>query len=145
MTPAQIEEARRWTRLKGWRWMPGMMADWHHTLRGCRGQMMQASAARVTLGTIDLGHPSNTGVVGYGSVPRGAVPDLTDPATRGCLLALAREITGSHVHVVCVDDDMYRCMCRRRGDDGRWTAYSSSGTTETAALLAACERHEATP
>ena len=79
------------------------------------------------------------------AIARPVYPDVTDPATRGCLLALAREITGSHVHVVVIDDDVYRCMCRMRCDDGRWTAYSSSGPTETAALLVACERHEGAP
>ena len=128
MTPAQIEEARRWTRLKGWRWMPGMAG------------MLEADGYRV-LAVTDSGEVLMDGW-GYTAA---TIPDVTDPATRGCLLALAREITGSHVHVVFADEDLYRCICRMRGDDGRWTAYSSSGPTETAALLVACERHEVTP
>ena len=79
------------------------------------------------------------------AIARPVYPDVTDPATRGCLLELARKITGSHVHVVYIDDDVYRCICRMRCDDGRWTAYSSSGATETDALLVACERHEGAP
>lgn len=71
-----IELSRRAVACKGWRWMPGMLVRygggeaWH----------------RLTDGD---GHgypfrhcPPN---------PREAWPDLTDPATLGCLLALVRE------------------------------------------------------
>lgn len=76
MTPEQKELARRFVACKRWRWMPGMLARyidghaWH----------------RLTDGD---GHgypfrhcPPN---------PREAWPDLTDPATLGCILALVRE------------------------------------------------------
>ena len=121
MTLAEMNEARRWTALRGWRWMPGMRAV----------TPMGDFAGRLTEATLGIARP--------------IYPDITDPATQGCLLALFREITGTHVHVVYIDGDMCRCMYWMRGDDGRWAAYSSSGTTETAALLAACERHEGSP
>ena len=130
MTPAQIEEARRWTALRGWRWMRGMIC-WQ------TGSIVTGVDPRGRAWIVD--DDGDMRVARKGDL---VAPDVTDPATQGCLLTLTREITGSHVHVVFVDDDMYRCMRRSRGDDGRWAAYPSSGPTETAALLAACERHE---
>ena len=78
-----------------------------------------------------------------------ATPDPTDPATLGCLLALARELTG---------DQTLHASCRRSllipGDsasgwtDGPWDAVVSSysvritiasGLDEWSALVAACD------
>ena len=59
------ELARRAVACKGWRWVPGML-----TQHGSR-------------------------YVAEGRCPRRSVlPDLTDPATLGCLLALVREAWG---------------------------------------------------
>jgi hypothetical protein len=70
MTPDMLDLARRAVACRGWRWMLGMQAI---TPDGLFGH-------RVTEHTI-LIDPDH-------------LPDLTDPATLGCLLALVREAWG---------------------------------------------------
>jgi hypothetical protein len=74
VTPEQmIELAKRAVACKGWRWMPGM-----RTVR-------------------DDGHGFHIGcTVAASKVKPEWLPDLTDPATVGCLLALVREAWGDH-------------------------------------------------
>jgi hypothetical protein len=70
MTPAELEAlARRAVACKRWRWMPGML----YKQRRC-GVRPEAATAPIIQG--------------------GGLPDLTDPATLGCLLALVREAWG---------------------------------------------------
>ncbi len=64
------------------------------------------------------------------------IPDLTDPATLGCLLALVREAHG---------DPLAVCVARSAGEwevrlvpPSRWHLVAS-GDTEAAALVAALE------
>jgi hypothetical protein len=113
MTPAHLAEARRWTALRGWRWMPGMLA------------------------VRDDGTPYRLSCAVAASKVRpdhGWLPDLTDPATCGCLLALAREITG-RPWLYASYSHMSGCwFCG-------WTALA--GDSESKAWLVACERHEA--
>lgn len=72
-----IELVRRALACKHWRWMPGM-----RTVR-------------------DDGHGFHIGcTVAASKVKPEWLPDLTDPATLGCLLALVREICGdSEMHL----------------------------------------------
>ena len=67
--------ARRAVACPGWRWMPGMQ-----TTEGWR------YLGEAPDGGVWWWHP----VEGVGELS-GALPDLNDPATRGCLLALIRE------------------------------------------------------
>lgn len=113
-----LELARRAVACKRWRWVPGMLTD---------------SGVRV-FRVDDDGY-----VIGYGDhrypvvreVPASALPDLTDPATLGCLLALVREAWGNN-----------RLHCRP--DGAMWRVWSDEPgahiyATESAALVAALE------
>ena len=72
MTEAQTALSRRAGACKGWRWMPG--ARWIVT----RAAPLEDYAGRI--------------VEGGRRAPDGpGLPDLADPATLGCLLALVRE------------------------------------------------------
>lgn len=68
MTEEQIALARRAVACKGWVWMPGML-----TTEGMRVVVRCFN---------DDNEPDDD------------IPDLTDPATMGCLLALVREAHG---------------------------------------------------
>lgn len=59
------ELAKRAVACKGWKWMPGMADCWGS--RVCEGDGLDRAVA---------------------------IPDLTDPATMGCLLSLVREVWG---------------------------------------------------
>jgi hypothetical protein len=64
MNEAQITHARRALACPRWRWMAGMLGYFEHDGRRVRVTMPDAWASTT------------------------ALPDLTDPATLGCLLAL---------------------------------------------------------
>jgi len=95
--------AKRALACKGWRWLPGMVA-------GCGGRRVRSK---------------RTGAPPY----RGALPDLTDPATRGCLLALVREAWERPGAV---------CSCLPSDATG-WLCCGQYGATEAEALVAALE------
>ena len=128
MTEAQTALSRRVVACKGWRWMPGMA-----TVQGERVVLMDDD------GTLRLAAPWG-GTVGVTAVrsffdSSGAcLPDLTDPATLGCLLALVREAWG----------DPFLCPAADR-ETGWWlngyaaVDYLQSYRTEAEALVAALE------
>jgi hypothetical protein len=70
MTDDMLDLARRAVACKGWRWMPGML-----TTEGMRVVVRCFN---------DDNEPDDD------------IPDLTDPATLGCLLALVREATTAY-------------------------------------------------
>jgi len=116
MTDEQIALAKRAVACKGWRFMGGMLvAD------AIGKQRVYDDVA---------GEP-------YWSAD-GWLPDLTDPATMGCLLALVREAWG--------DDEAYAIPWN--DEDGGWTlcvgeedrsVNVSEGDTEAEALVFALE------
>ena len=77
----QIEElARRAVACKRWRWMPGMLSNKDLRVTRCDDD-----------GYV-VGYYENLSYIAE-CVP-GTLPDLSDPATLGCLLALVREAWG---------------------------------------------------
>jgi hypothetical protein len=76
MTDEQIALSRRAVACKGWRWMPGM-----RTVEGLRVVNVNAEHRYVHV------HPGSLLLPAEGHT----LPDLTDPATLGCLVALVRE------------------------------------------------------
>ena len=114
MTEEQIALARRAVACKGWRWMPGMRAVGRRNLPAAWFRLEEST-------------PSLTGEWSD------ALPDLTDHATLGCLLALVREALHSpRAHVLYVAG-LHRWECA----DNR--VVLGVGATEAEALVAALE------
>lgn len=131
MTDEQIALARRAVACKGWRWIAGMKAIRHE--EHCTSWFRIEETLRRLTGD-------------WAS----ALPDLTDPATLGCLLALVREAwgapralvrlsaNGKSFHVFDVD---------RVTMGGNWAAFLCGDLilqTEAEALVAALEAADRT-
>lgn len=109
MTEEMVALARRAVACKAWRWMPGMRW-WTDDDRG----------------RLDDFQPE------YMGRPTHALPDLTDPATLGCLLALVREAWGEDTWVQ--HEDEWTCWVVLNGQLDHHV-----GATEAEALVAALE------
>ena len=95
MTEAQTALARRAVACKGWRWSPGMLTDEDLRVVSVHEQHRYL---HVHPGSLLLHVPQEH-----------LLPDLTDPATRGCILALVREAWESpKANLSWVTDD--KCM-----------------------------------
>jgi hypothetical protein len=120
MTPEMLDLARRAVACKGWRWMPGMLA----VEQAVPGMALSARPVRVD----DYWH--EVGVW---------LPDLTDPATVGCLLALVREAWGQEdMGAVRIFRDGLRKWCVEHDEDDA-QAGAFYGPTEADALVEALE------
>lgn len=117
MTDEQIALARRAVACRGWRWMGGMLAG---GFRVCR-----VDPHGYRFGWSDSSYAYR--------IADDVLPDLTDPATLGCLLALVREAWGDPKAYV------------RAGRGWEWVSdfcverRPPCGETEAAALVAALE------
>lgn len=120
MTEEQIALARRAVACKGWRWMAGMRA-----LRD--GRYWQGiTDVRVSDPLHDGGYP-------------GFFPDLEDPATMGCLLAMVREVWGKPA-VSMFWGDYWQVVYTSDVEDGcAGHEHMGDGDTEAEALANALE------
>ncbi len=124
MTEAMIALAKRAVACKGWRWMTGMLRG-----DGFRCTWVDEDERELAAPTwCANGIEWKNGRTGSKDLP-----DLTDPATLGCLLALVREAwNDAKVHVLYVDG-LYRWECADRHN------VHGSKMTEAEALIAALE------
>jgi hypothetical protein len=89
MNEKQTQLSEQLVASKHWRWMDGMFTACG--LRVCEG------GKGYVIG--DRSGPTRDSGGWYDGDDAGMIPDLNDPATIGCLLALAREAWGDSLHV----------------------------------------------
>ena len=124
MDAALIDLGKRAVACEGWRWMPGMVMP-----NGWRVVARSGDEVAVFNGQ-DTRWSSVTDMVS-------ARPDLSDPATLGCLLALVREAHGNPL-IYCAPQEetglgSWWCVCIE--DD----SVIAGGVSELFALICALE------
>ena len=130
MTEEQTILSKRAVACKGWRWMPGAATDSKFA------RIVATDAEGAPCAAEEGASEDDCYAVWLDGVP--VLPDLTDPATLGCLLALVREAWGMPTGITV----------SYSSDEGLWgVSWSGSthggwcgrGTTEAEALVAALE------
>ena len=104
MSEDTIDLARRAVACKGWKWLPGMLG-WRTNHKGeqVRVRFVECVEDQELVDPrITVRKPSMTPIFQWGfstvagwSEASTILPDLRDPATLGCLLALVREAWGN--------------------------------------------------
>ena len=126
--------ARRAVACRHWRWLPGMLA-----IDSCS----EEHPARVIDAHRSVAYEDNDGAIHEGDVSRSDVPDLTDPATLGCLLALVREAWEPHRGSDYIASTMHTGsgwgVGARYGSEGLAAIVLPTYETEAEALVAALE------
>ena len=124
MTPELETLARRAVACKRWRWMRGMLAIIPAAHEGATGYTVNLTGSDAILMAVEAG----------------AYPDLSDPATLGCLLALVREALDPRVWGSPL------CLAKTKEGwelgyflNGDWFTPLDTCDTEAEALVAALE------
>jgi hypothetical protein len=126
--------ARRAVAAPHWRWMPGMVA---------LDSTGEEHPGRVIDDRKSLVYEDADGAIHEGVVSRSDLPDLSDPATVGALLALVREAWEPHRGSDYIASTMHTGsgwgVGARYGSEGLAAIVLPTYETEAAALVAALE------
>ena len=93
--------ARRVVACEGWRWMRGMLCLTDED--GYAARILHVGLTDRQSETADS--YDGGGIITRGCIREGSLPDLTDPATLGCLLALVRGVVGD-TGLSCIGDGL---------------------------------------
>ena len=123
------ELSQRAIACEGWRWLPGMRA----TIPDAPGNARIVSIDEVAIkgGFSDARWDHDSWTYGH---PRPCLPDLSDPATLGCLLALVRSAYGDPWIRVEPMSSGWVCIYSKPPP-----GLPANGDTEAEALVAALE------
>jgi hypothetical protein len=149
MTDEQIALARRAVACKGWRWMAGMVAihpnvsvsrvlfGQGYSFVGAHRRELKTKSPSWWQGWSGQVQHSQYGYAGFEHCT--PIPDLEDPATLGCLLALVREVWGKPA-VSMFWGDYWQVVYTSDVEDGcAGHQHMGDGDTEAEALVASLE------
>jgi len=94
--------ARRAVACEGWRWMPGMLCLTDED--GYASRIISVGLTARQSETADSYAAPGGDIITRGCMREGSLPDLIDPATLGCLLALVRGVVGD-TGLSCIGSD----------------------------------------